>query len=178
MCTGELDARAMESLYSVVCGVDNVRAETTALLNPVDGLSMSPTGGPSGTRNLPEVEAKHTKSLSSAHFPAHWLDSKHEPDGTAKDLLADDGSGREIEEDRLGYFRIGANDGEKLLKQEMNALIQRYDGSTECWDDVTNAPLVVGLVKAARKLEMHFSRKWECSLSTFTEMLSAPGRAR
>ena len=71
-------------------------------------------------------------------------------------MLADvDGSVSSAEE-RLGYFRIGDNDGEKLLKREMSLFISRYDGSEDCWDDVTGTQLVGHLVKAARKLEMTF----------------------
>ena len=49
-------------------GVEEGSAEPPAKTNPVDGSSMSPTGGPSGTRNLPEVEAKYTAVCSSRQF--------------------------------------------------------------------------------------------------------------
>ena len=37
--------------------------------------------------------------------------------------------------------------------------MQKYDGSYDCWDDVTGAPLMTNLVKAARRLEMKFFTK-------------------
>ena len=145
VCTGELDGRALGSLFRV-CAVDNARAETTALLNPVGGSSIP---DPSSGRS----------QINQSQFPAHWKDSKHEPEGTARDMLADiDGLPPAVEE-RVGYFRFGVNDGEKVLKQEMNALIHRYDGIDESWDDVTGARLVSGLVKSARSLEMQFFEK-------------------
>ena len=45
------------------CSVDNARAETTAETNSVGGLTIPPTGGPSGTRTRPEVEVKYTGCL-------------------------------------------------------------------------------------------------------------------
>lgn len=44
----------------------SLEAETTADKNPVGGSSMPPTGGPSGTRILPDVEAQYTKSFCNA----------------------------------------------------------------------------------------------------------------
>jgi hypothetical protein len=156
VCTGVIDKAA---LHSMLCVVDNARAEETALSNPVDGLTMSPT---SGSRNLPGEEVKYTVS----EFPPHWRDRKHEPDGTAHDTLAVEEGQEAMPEERNGYFRIGINDGEQMLKMEMNALMEKYD-ATESWDDVSGAPLIVGLVRAARKLEMKFFEK----MGVFAEVL-------
>ena len=98
----------------------------------------------------------HGFGSTSREFPSHWRDSKHEPDGAARDTLALEEGREPFAEEWLRFFQIGGNDGERLLKHEMNLLMTKYDGSEESWDDVTGAQLVVGLVRAARKLEMKF----------------------
>ena len=50
-----------------------------------------------------------------SQFPAHWIDSKHEPEGTAHEFLATDTA---VEEEALGAFKVGHNDGADLLKIE------------------------------------------------------------
>ena len=38
----------------------------------------------------------------------------------------------------------------------MNTIIEKYSGYVECWDDVSNMPLNVKLIRAAPDLEMEF----------------------
>ena len=105
--------------------------------------------------------------MQNNQFPSHWRDDKHEPDGTARNVLALEEGHEPVQEERLGFFTIGGNDGERLLKLEMNALMAKYDGSDESWDDVTGAQLVVSMVRAARRLEMKFFEK----MGVFAEIL-------
>ena len=99
-----------------------------------------------------------TSKYNKRAFPEHWKDCKHEPDGAARDLLFDEKESAPHAE-RLGRFRVGPNDGEAMLKREMNVLIQRCSGIDEAYDDVTGAQLVSELVVAARKLEMKFFKQ-------------------
>ena len=45
------------------------------------------------------------------------------------------------------------------MRREMNTIIEKYSGHVECWDDVSNVPLDVKLMRAARDSEMEFFRK-------------------
>ena len=107
---------------------------------------------------IPKDLPKSCPSLSSPEqpFSSHWKDDKHEPDGTSREFLVTD---EKVNEEKSGYFRIGSNDGEEMLKLEMNMLAARYDGGVDCWDDVTGAPLIAKLVRAARALDMKFFTK-------------------
>ena len=58
-----------------------------------------------------------------------------------------------VPEERFGSFRIGENDGEKLLKMDMNALMKKHNGAEACRSDVTGARLVTRLVKEVRSVE-------------------------
>ena len=49
----------------------------------------------------------------------------------------------------------------------MNALIEKYEGDAECWDDVTGAPLKIALVREARQIEMNFFKR----MGVFAEVL-------
>ena len=40
------------------------------------------------------------------------------------------------------------------MRRKMNTTIEKYSGYVECWDDVSNMPLDVKLMRAARGLEM------------------------
>ena len=79
------------------------------------------------------------------------MDEKHAPDGTDRDHLV---TADEVPDERGGYYHVGINHGERALKLEMNALIERYDGDAESWDDVSGAPLITSLVREARQVEM------------------------
>ena len=41
----------------------------------------------------------------------------------------------------------------------MDSLVEKYSGYVECWDDVSNAPLDVKLLRAARAIDMDFFEK-------------------
>jgi hypothetical protein len=47
-------------------------------------------------------------------LPAHWIDSKHEPEGTAHEFLVTDTA---VEEEALGAFKVGHIDGADILKR-------------------------------------------------------------
>ena len=127
----------------------------------------------------PEMRCFAMSMAQNHQYSSHWRDTKHEPEWTARDLLVEE-DGREPEEEHcLGYFRIGSNDGEKQLKREIDALVRKYDGSDECWDDVTGAQLLTILVNIARALEMKFFDKIVvCLLSIFTATRRRNGKQR
>ena len=90
--------------------------------------------------------------LPDIEYPAHWVDQKHELDGTARNFI-------ETGESKLrsvGELFTGENVGAKMLVEEMNSIAERHAGYAECWDDVTGAPMVEALLRAARNLEMDF----------------------
>ena len=107
-----------------------------------------------GTAPLSGEPEPLSKTCKSNHCPSHSQDHKHEPDGTARELLV---TNEDAIEESGSYFRIGTACCEKLLKQEMNTLIGKYCGDDCAWDDVTGAPLKVKLVKEARAIEITFS---------------------
>ena len=45
------------------------------------------------------------------------------------------------------------------MRHKMNTIIEKYSSYVECWNDVSNMPLDVKLMRAARDLEMELSRK-------------------
>ena len=45
------------------------------------------------------------------------------------------------------------------MRRKMNTVIEKYSGYVDFWDDVSNMPLDVILMRAARDLEMEFFRK-------------------
>ena len=53
----------------------------------------------------------------------------------------------------------------------MNTVIENNSGYVECWDDVSNAPLDIKLMRAARELEVEFFENivvWAGKLSKAT----------
>ena len=62
-------------------------------------------------------------------------------------------------EEASGYFKAGVNTGAQLLALEIAALVEKYDGRVDAWDDVTGASLVGNLVQQARAIEMQFFSK-------------------
>ena len=48
--------------------------------------------------------------------------------------------------------------GEDTLRRETNTIIEKYSGYVECWEDVSNMPLDVKLMRPARNSEMEFFR--------------------
>ena len=97
-------------------------------------------------------------------FPDHWVDTKHEIDGTDTMYVETDFSAFEIggdcpklhDEDVVNYyFHTGPNLGAEILSGEMReiarrltglyVLIERPGGSVTCTDDVSGAPLDRGL---------------------------------
>ena len=97
-----------------------------------------------------------SKTNSTHHFPSHWNDDKHEPDGTAKDMII---IGKCVDERRVGTFRTGVNEGAELLRLEMNSIVEKYGGVVDSWDDVTGAALDIRLLREARAVEMAFFDK-------------------
>ena len=86
------------------------------------------------TGNLDSLTLKSLLEPEGSQFPAHWIDTKHEPEGTAHEFLVTDAA---VEEEEFGAFKVGRNDGAELLKAEMCSLIERHSGYVECWDDCT-----------------------------------------
>ena len=145
-----------EDLNSFVENIVNAtESRETAQTNPLSGSSMLPTGGSSETRTMGDNQAKITRVYPKL-FPSHWVDVKHEPDGTARAHLV---PAEHRLPESLGYFSVGKNEGEDILKEELNGSLERQFGGAECWDDVTNARLDVKLMRAARALEMQFFEK-------------------
>ena len=64
-----------------------------------------------------------------SQFPTHWIDNKHEPEGTAHEFLVIDSA---AEEEALGVFKVGHNDGADLLRIEMSSLVEKFSGYVEC----------------------------------------------
>ena len=86
--------------------------------------------GTSTPRGVNHVQQKH-------HFPSHWPDTKHEPDGTCPGhIVTEDRFG----ESQLGPFSTGINVGAKVLRAEMDSLIERSGGYVESWDDFVEGP--------------------------------------
>ena len=85
--------------------------------------------------------------------PKHWLDTKHEPDGTAFNHIVIPGS---TVEDRVGQLTTGVNDGAQKLQHDINALDNYYESDNVCVDDVSGALLDEKLLRQARALEMDF----------------------
>ena len=135
--------------------VDAMESRETAGTNPVSGSSMLPTGGSSEARTIGDNKSKITQVYPKP-FPSHWVDEKHEPDVTARSHLV---TAEHRLPEYLGYFSVGKNEGEDILKEELNGILERQFGGVECWDDVTNARLDVKLMRAARALEMQFFEK-------------------
>ena len=98
----------------------------------------------------PEPASRGSKEYDE--FPKHWIDDKHEPDGTARSFIVTP----EGEHRTVGMLFTGDNEGAQLLRQEMDSIVERHSGYVECWDDVTGAPMQEGLLRAARDLEMNF----------------------
>ena len=69
------------------------------------------------TGSLDSLSLKSLLGLGGSQFPAHFIDCKHEPEGTAHEFLATDTA---VEEEALGAFRVGHNDGADILKAEMS----------------------------------------------------------
>ena len=70
------------------------------------------------TGSLNSLSLKSLLEPDSSRFPAHWIDSKHEPDGTAHKFLV---TGAAFEEEAIGAFKVGHNDGADLLRIETNS---------------------------------------------------------
>ena len=158
VCSGPLKR---EALTHLMVAADAAYGRASCLDKPRERVSHAPDGGALG---YPEP---WSKPRESHQFPAHWSDTKHEPDGTPRELLVTADESESVIEERFGSFRIGENDGEKLLKMEMNALMRKHNGAEDCWDDVTGAQLVTRLVKEARSVEMSFFKR----MGVFTEYL-------
>ena len=97
-----------------------------------------------------------TNPIQPSRFPSHWTDEKHGPDGTARSHLVTDDVRTQ---DSDAYFSVRVNDGANILDQELNSILERQFGDAYCWDVVTNAPLDVKLMRAARAIEMEFFEK-------------------
>ena len=142
VCTGGVGINALMSLLSPVnvCGENHVKP-------PVGHVNI-----PHGANPEPSSGGSKTYLSSELSFPPHWVDSKHEPDGTARTFI---GTGDKTTRS-VGMLHSGVNDGAEALAREMSSLVEKYSGYVECWDDVSGAPLDVALLSAARKLEMFF----------------------
>ena len=101
------------------------RATCRALSNQ----EMYDLSGKVCTGTLDSLSLKSLLEPDSFQFPAHWIDSQHEPEGTAHELLVTDSA---VEEEALGAFRVGHNDGADLLKAETSSLAEKYSGYIEC----------------------------------------------
>ena len=152
--TGRVCAMKTEDLNSFVENTVNAMGSIPDK-NPVSGSSKLPTGGSSETRTIGDNQSKITQVYPKP-CPSHWVDEKHEPDGTARNHLV---TAEHRLPESLGYFSVGKNEGEEILKAELNAILERQFGGVECWDDVTNARLDVKLMRVARALEMQFFEK-------------------
>ena len=108
------------------------------------------------TGSLDSLSLKSLLEPGTFQFPAHWIDSMHAPEGSAHEFLATD---TVVEEEALGAFRVGHNDGADLLRAEMSNLVAKYSGYVECRDDVSGAPLDAKRLRAARAVEMQFVEK-------------------
>ena len=71
----------------------------------------------------------------------------------------------------------GFHVGEDTFRREMNTIIEKYSGYVECWGDVSNMPLDVKLMRAARDSEMELFRKWEFARRHFPRRRSKPEAA-
>ena len=140
VCTGKLEISSLQALVMSV----NEETEKTAQIS-VGGLSMPGTVPPSGK---PEPWRKPCKNNQ---YPSHWRDHKHEADGTARNFIETGG-----EENVVGVLTTGVNVGAEVLQREMDSIVEKHAGYVECWDDVTGAPLIEKLLRAARDLEMEF----------------------
>ena len=89
-------------------------------------------------------------------IPELRIDSKHEPEGTGRLYIVTDYVEGKWS---CGFCHTGFKDGEATLRCKMNTIIQKYSGYVECWDDVSNMPLDVKLMRAARYLEMELFGK-------------------
>ena len=85
----------------------------------MSGSSKLPTGGSSETRTIGDNQSKITQ-VYPAPFPSHWVDEKHEPDGTARNHLV---TAEHRMPESLGYFTVGKNVGEDILKEELNGIL-------------------------------------------------------
>ena len=77
------------------------------------------------TGSLDSLSLKSLLDPDSFQFPAHWIDSIQEPEGTAHKFLVTDTA---VEEEVLGAFRVRHNDGADLLKIEMSSFVEKYSG--------------------------------------------------
>ena len=136
VCTGGLSLNSLKAFANV-----NVRRDN-CIVKP-DGNVIIP--------DRPILDPWRQPSKNN-QFPDHWLDCKHEPDGTAHGYIdTGDDSYREI-----GELHSGVNVGAQQLQLELDSIIERHSGYVECWDDVSGAPLLEDLLRAARDLEMDY----------------------
>ena len=111
--------------------------------------------GPSGIgalRSFIGIVSEQT-DVERGKFPDHWVDKKHEPDGTAHNHIVIEGNDSY---DRLGQFYTGENIGAEKLSGELSALAGKELSEFECYDDVTGAHLKEEMVRKARAVEMEF----------------------
>ena len=71
-------------------------------------------------------------------------------------MLVTAGESEPAPEERCGYLSFAENDGENILKMEMNALTKKHNGAEECRNDVTGIQLVTRLVNEAPGVEITF----------------------
>ena len=116
------------------------------------------------------VVSKVDTSDELQSFPKHWVDDKHERDGTSHmfidtpDESERSGNCTDCVTGRRLYG--GINEGAVLLRDELESIcqedyqlcaLQEYSPTEMvCTDDVSGANLDVKMVKAARALEMEF----------------------
>ena len=85
---------------------------------------MLPTGCSWATRTIGDNKSNKTQVYPKP-FPSHWVDVKHEPDGTARNHLV---TAEHRLPESLGYFSVGKNEGEDILKEELNGILERQFG--------------------------------------------------
>ena len=91
-------------------------------------------------------------------MPRHWLDNKHEPDGTNKSHIETHMSRREVS-CRLHvdtsvpklYFKTGANEGAQTLTRLMSSIDQ---DQYECDDDMSGSVLDEKMVRAGLEVQL------------------------
>ena len=122
VCAGNLDAEALNSL-------DETMADPVVLECMQNSVSQSDVSQSSdisrGSLMLAPISSdrKQINYPDSSAFPAHWTDTKHEPDGTDhRHLVTQD----VVAEECFGAFSVGEDKGEDILIKEMCSLVERY----------------------------------------------------
>ena len=134
VCRGIAEQKRYDQKHAVV---STGRMSHTQVRNMVGHLCSIQERSVKDAQEFMSIATKEGVDRPVGDYPENWLDTWHEQDGGM---------------DERG---VRPQMGVTLLKQEMDGLSYK-SGYETAWDDVTNAELQPGLVRAARKLEMDY----------------------